>query len=442
MKIGVIGLGYVGLVTAACLANNGHQVIGADIDRSKIERLHRGQAPIYEEGLDELLAQARAQGTIEYMTDIAQAIKESTILFVAVGTPSLPDGSANLDYVWDICEQIATYGQDGQLIILKSTVPAGTTDAFAERLIQNNHTRFLDVIHNPEFLRQGQAVHDFLHPDRIVIGYENESVIPMINKLYHFSEAPIQFCRRTSAELIKYAANSFLAMKISYINMFSQLCEAFGADISDIAKGIGTDPRISPHFLQAGVGYGGSCFPKDIQALIQLAKAHGHTLPLLEATQQINRRQMTHFTEKLEQRLGTLDRKRIALLGLSFKPHTDDIREAPALRFCEICMAKGANILAYDPLVRAFPYAHVKLVSDPYACMEGANALVILTDWPEFRTLNWQRVCALLREPLLFDGRNLFSTQEIKFLSQSHPLEYHSIGRPHVKVFETAHQVR
>jgi UDPglucose 6-dehydrogenase len=442
MHIGVIGLGYVGLVTAVCLATQGHRVIGVDVAQATIDQLQNGKPPIYETGLAELLRQAQSGGAIRFTTDIAHAIKESTVLFVTVETPSLPDGSPDLSQVWEICDQLAIYGQAGQLVIIKSTVPVGTTDAFAERLSNNHHIQFLDVVHNPDFLQQGRAVDDFLSPDRIVVGYENESTIPLINELYHFNQTPIQFCRRTSAELINYAANAFLAMKISYLNMFSQLCETFGADITDIAQSIDNDPHMAPHFLKAGIGYGGSCIPKDIHTLIQTTRAEGVPLPLLEAADRVNAWQMTRFVERIEQRLDALADKRIALFGLSCKPGTDDIREAPSLRFTEITLAKGAHIVAHDPLVKAFPYPQVELFSDPYTCMQGADAIVILTDWPDFRAINWKRMCELPKEPLLFDGCNLFSIQEIKMLAGSCPLEYHSIGRPCVKTFESEKQVR
>jgi len=430
MKIGVIGVGYVGLVTAACLAQCGHHVIGADQSAEKIATLQSGGLPIWEKGLDEVLGEALKKQRIRFTVSPLEAIREADALFIAVGTPSLADGSCDLSQVWNICDAIAEHGRDGQLIILKSTIPVGTTDEFHRRLKEKSKVSFLDVVHNPEFLRQGQAVHDFLYPDRIVVGHENPETIAVMNEIYQWITAPIQFCDRKSAELIKYASNAFLAMKISYINMFAELCEKVGAHVEEVAQGMGADRRIGPAFLRAGIGYGGSCFPKDTKALLAFEKEHGTRLPLVQATEELNRHQLERFFLRLKRRLGILSGKKIAVWGLSFKPETDDIREAPSLRFCERCLTEGAEVHAYDPLVQSFPIPGVNVHQDLYAPLRDADALALLTEWDLFRKPDWSRIQVEMNQPLLFDGRNLYAWEEMKKRVDEWGLEYHSIGRP------------
>lgn len=433
MNIGVIGMGYVGLVTAACLTKWGHNVIGVDQSAEKVTILSSGGLPIREPGLEDFIRSASEQSRIRFTTEAKVAISQSEVLFIAVGTPPLPDGQADISQIEATVEQIAEHGHDQQLIIIKSTVPIGTTDLVASKLKQKSTVSFLDVIHNPEFLRQGQAIHDFLFPDRIVIGFENPAAKQVMQELYEPLDSPFIFCDRKSSEMIKYASNAFLAMKISYINMLARLSEKAGANIDHIAKGMGADRRIGSAFLQAGIGYGGSCFPKDTQALIAMGRQLDSPLPLIEATEQINREQPIRFLHRLEELLGTLNQKKIALFGLSFKANTDDIREAPSLKVSRLCLQKGAEVHAYDPVVKRYPVEQVQLHHHPYTALDQADALIFLTDWEEFRQLHWSEVRYRMRTPLILDGRNLFHPEEMSPLTEEYGLIYYSVGRPLIR---------
>jgi len=443
VKISVIGTGYVGLVSAVCLANLQHDVICADISIDKIATLASGGLPLFEIGLAKMLKTAQDQARIAFTTNIAAAIMASDLLIVTVGTPSSANGEANLAALWTVVEQIAEHTSQNQmkqkLLIIKSTVPVGTCDQIAEFLM-NKNAAISDVVHNPEFLRQGSAVHDFYHPDRIVIGFENEQSLLHIQPLFKGFKAPQMNCSRKSAELIKYAANAFLAMKISYINMLADLSENLGTNIDDIAKGIGSDPRIGNAFLQAGVGFGGSCFPKDIRSLKAVGESVGISLPLIEATETINNMRAERIVTKLRKELGTLKGKRIALLGLAFKPMTDDVREAASLELSRLCIAEGATIHAFDPIVHQFPVDNVAMQPNPYSAIEGSDAVLLLTEWKVIRELNWTRVVGMLSYPLIIDCRNMLDWHEMNTLSQIYGLVYLSIGRPPIQslsMFET-----
>ncbi|WCK54029.1 UDP-glucose/GDP-mannose dehydrogenase family protein [Aneurinibacillus sp. Ricciae_BoGa-3] len=431
MKVTVIGTGYVGLVTGACLANLGHQVICADISVEKITTLTSGELPIWEMGLDGLLKEARRSERIRYTTNMDFAIEEAEVLLIAVGTPSQPDGDADLSHLWSVVHDLAAYNLTNKLLIIKSTVPVGTTDAidvFLHQLSSDHHP--IDVVHNPEFLRQGNAVHDFFHPDRIVVGCASETARNIMRTLYNGVSAPFHFCNRSSAELIKYASNVFLAMKISYINMIADLAENLGANIEDVAKGMGLDKRIGASFLQAGAGYGGSCFPKDIKALKTLGQKWECELPLLDSIEAINNERPRAIVNKAKKYLGSLIGKKIALFGLTFKPMTDDIREASSLAVSQLCIAEGADVHVYDPLVHTYPVQGVTVHRDMYLAADSCDSLIILTEWEEFRDLDWSIISKALRFPLIIDGRNMFSWEYMRQHAKEHHLIYLSIGRP------------
>ncbi len=432
MKVSVIGTGYVGLVTGIGLAKLGHQVICCDKDRGKIEALTAGRPTIWEPGVDDTLEYVRRENRIRFTTNIAFAVRESEVLIIAVGTPSLPNGDVDLSHLWDAAISVSEHMNSSKLLVIKSTVPVGTTDSVAH-LIQVMHTKGqqqMDVVHNPEFLRQGSALHDFFHPDRIIVGCRSEESKKRMSELYSGLAAPIQNCSPQSAELIKYAANAFLAMKISYINMFAELCEQLDATVDDIARGIGMDPRIGTAFLQAGVGYGGSCFPKDIRALRSLSEELNWNTQLLEATERINRGQSERLVQRIADALGGLAGRRITLLGLAFKPNTDDIREAPSLRIAALCCAAGAEVHAYDPVVRSFPDPRIKLYPDACSSLYESDAAVLLTEWPEFRDLDWAACSVIMRNPILADGRNLYSQEEASQLAEKYGMQILSVGRP------------
>ncbi|TCS95895.1 UDP-glucose dehydrogenase family protein [Hazenella coriacea] len=429
MKIGMIGLGYVGLTSAVCFANRGHEVIGHDLSSEKLSQLKKGKSPIWEPLLEEQLQQALQQKTIHFTDDISAVIHQSEILFVAVGTPSQADGQADLSQIWNVISQIKKYSQSEQVLVIKSTVPIGTTDQIAQQLDKIG-SPLLDIIHNPEFLRQGQAMNDFLHPDRIVIGYHQALALEKMKHLYKSFSTPIIACDRKSAEMIKYASNSFLAMKISYINMMASLCEQLGGNVDAVAEGVGADQRIGHSFLHAGVGYGGSCFPKDTQALLAMGKAYQQALPLVQATIQINQEQPFRLLERLEKRLSSFENKKITLMGLSFKAGTDDLREAPSIKISQKLISQGANIHAYDPVVRSFPVKEVFCHEDPLIAVQDADAVLFLTDWDEFRHLPWKKLAQALKQPILVDGRNLFSLDHMRKTVDTYGFEYISVGRP------------
>lgn len=430
MRVAVIGTGYVGLVAGACLAHLGHSVICSDSSAEKIAVLASGGLPIWEQGLYELLGEAMELNRIRFTTDIKEAVEASDIIIICVGTPLGSDGEADLTPLWSVVTQIALHSSGEKYVIVKSTVPVGTSDEIDQWLRSFPPKQGIDVIHNPEFLRQGTAIHDFCRPDRIVAGCRTENARSVITDLYKDVPAPIHFCDRRSSELIKYASNAFLAMKISFINMIADFSEQTGAHVDVVAEGIGMDHRIGAAFLQAGIGYGGSCFPKDIQAFRAMGQRHDCPLPLLDSTESINRRRPQLLLDKLRNALGSLKGKRIALLGLTFKPMTDDLREAPSLRISKMCLEQGAAVHAYDPFAGDYPVPEVVVHRDMYDAIDSSDALVILTEWEQLHYLDWRIVSKKLRSRLVIDGRNIFSWEEMQHIAKTYGITYLSVGRP------------
>ena len=432
MQIAVIGTGYVGLVTGAGLADFGNDVICCDIDERKIAALNEGQIPIYEPGLDTIVSRNVAEGRLHFTTDLPNAIASSRAIFIAVGTPPKPDGSADLRYVEDVARAIARYMNGPKLVITKSTVPIGTGRMIERILAEAGNGHRASVVSNPEFLREGSAIEDFMRPDRIVIGASDPESIELMKEIYaplHSLEIPFVITNVESSELIKYAANGFLATKISFINEVAVLCELVGGDVQDVARGIGLDGRIGPKFLQAGPGYGGSCFPKDTSALADIARRHAYEFQLIEAVlrvnQQIKERMVVKVAEALE---GEVRGKTIAVLGLAFKPETDDMRDSPTITLIKGLQKQGALVRAYDPQAMENArtmFDNVTFCRDAYETADGADALVIATEWNEFRALNLGRVKKLLRRPVLVDLRNVYDPQRMK----SEGFQYHSVGR-------------
>ena len=440
MKITVVGTGYVGLVTGACLAEMGNHVLCLDLDARKIEMLNAGGIPIHEPGLEEVVQRNAAAKRLEFTTDVDRAVAHGTLQFIAVGTPPDEDGSADLQYVVAAARAIGERMTDYKVVIDKSTVPVGTADkvraAIDAALASRGVTVEFAVVSNPEFLKEGAAVADFMRPDRVVIGADDERAILLMRSLY----APyvrnrdrVLVMDLKSAEFTKYAANSMLATRISFMNELSRLAEKVGADIELVRQGIGSDPRIGTQFLYAGCGYGGSCFPKDVKALIRSASEAGQELELLSAVESVNERQKQVLGDKIVARFGSdLSGKRFALWGLAFKPGTDDMREAPSRVLIERLTAAGAQVTAYDPVAmvearRAMPgQAGLSYADSAVAALKGADALVIVTEWKEFRSPDFDAIRTTLRTPLVFDGRNLFEPALMKELG----IEYHAIGRP------------
>lgn len=440
MKITVIGTGYVGLVTGTCLAEVGNEVLCLDVDPKKIATLKAGGIPIYEPGLQDMVKRNVEAGRLSFTTDIEESVAFGQIQFIAVGTPPDEDGSADLQYVVTAARNIGRYMTDTKLVVDKSTVPVGTADkvkaALQEELAKRGVTIEFSVASNPEFLKEGAAVDDFMKPDRIVIGTDSEQATALLRQLY----APFQrnHDRLTvmdvrSAELTKYAANAMLATRISFMNELAVLAEKLGADIEQVRHGIGSDPRIGYHFLYAGCGYGGSCFPKDVQALRRTGQENGITLRVLDAVEEANEAQKQILVNKLTVKLGKdLKGKRFAMWGLAFKPNTDDMREAPSRAMLEALWAMGASVAAYDPAAMEETHrvygdrADLKLVDSPMEALEGADALLIVTEWKVFRSPNFDAMKALLKAPLIFDGRNLYEPQAMRDMG----FEYFPIGRP------------
>lgn len=436
MEIGVIGTGYVGLVTGTAFANAGNHVVCVDIDEEKIAMLKAGKSPIYEPGLEDLLERNIREERLFFTTDISQMMKTAQVVFIAVGTPTASDGSADLSYVRQAATQIAQNLDGYKVIVNKSTVPVGTgkmvNEIMDEVLQAQNKNIDYTVISNPEFLKEGSAIDDFLRPDRVIIGTTDPKAMEFMKELYApFTnyEHPLLFMDRTSAELTKYAANGFLATKITFINEIALLAEKMGANILDVQKGIGFDSRIGKHFLFPGPGYGGSCFPKDVKAILHTAKENNMSLQILEAVEEVNQKQKQVLGNKLQMALGSLANKTIAVWGLSFKAQTDDMRESPAIDLIEFLLKQGANVQAFDP--EAMENAkkifgnRIAYGEDMYATLENADALAIVTEWQEFRQPNFDRIKSLLNEPIICDARNLYSLATMNnagFL-------YHSMGR-------------
>lgn len=436
MKIAVIGTGYVGLVTGTCFAETGNHVICVDIDATKVARMQNGEIPIYEPGLEALFHRNIRQGNLSFTTQVADAVAQSDIIFLALPTPPNEDGSADLQYVLRVAEDLGKLITSYKVIIDKSTVPVGTADK-VRALIAKHCTIEFDVVSNPEFLREGMAVEDFMKPERVVIGTESERAKDLLSRLYSpfvRQGNPIIFMDERSAELTKYAANAFLATKITFMNEIANLCEQLGANVDMVRTGIGSDSRIGKRFLFPGVGYGGSCFPKDVKALNQMASAHGYDFHILQSVMAVNDRQRVILVDKILAHFsGNVYGKHFALWGLSFKPNTDDIREAPALYLIEKLLAAGATIRAFDP--EAMPNVRkqigdaISYAENQYDALPDADALIIVTEWSVFRTPDLELIKSKMRAPIVFDGRNVFDLDEM----QSGGFVYYSIGRKVVK---------
>ena len=430
MKISMIGTGYVGLTTGACLASLGHDVICLDIDLKKIENLNKGIMPIYEPGLKELVEQNTKEKRLLFTTNLKFAVESSEVVFLAVGTPQDNDGKADLKYIFKAAEDIAKFMNGYKVIVIKSTVPIGTAEKVND--IVRRYTMYqYDVVSNPEFLREGSAIRDFTSPDRVVIGASTERAQKMMSTIYKSMERPgnpIMMVDVNSSELIKYASNAMLATRISFMNQLAPLCEKLGADIKVVAEGMGLDKRIGPRFLQAGVGYGGSCFPKDVKALSYTLREYGCNADLIEAVDAVNEQQKLYIIPKIKSLLGDLSGKTIAVWGLAFKPKTDDIREAPAIPIIKELLNQGANIKAFDPAAqeeakKLFPT--ISYGANPYDVLEGSDCLVIVTEWDEFRYLDKQKMKSIMKEPNIVDGRNVYDPKEMKELG----FNYSSVGR-------------
>jgi UDPglucose 6-dehydrogenase len=430
MKITVAGTGYVGLVAGVCFAEVGHKVTCVDVDQAKIALMNQGTAPIYEEGLEALMRRNLAAGRLSFTTDYQRAYQDADAIFIGVGTPEQPDGSANLSYIAAVCRQIAESVTHDCLVVVKSTVPVGTNDK-VEQYLKDNLQRDVKIMvaSNPEFLAQGNAVRDTLHAARIIIGTDSKAAEDLLTRIYAPFDLPIVSVSRRSAEMIKYACNDFLALKISYMNDIANLCELVGANVDDVAEGMRYDARIGGRFLNAGVGYGGSCFPKDTKALQYLAAQHGYELKTVSAAVSINAAQKTRLFEKAKKRFISFDGLKVAVLGLAFKPGTDDLREAPSLDNIALLLKHGAVVTAYDPVAgENFKkrYPEVRQVKTPEEALDGAGACFVFTEWDEIVRLSPEAFRQHMRVPLVYDGRNIYDPETMRHGG----VEYYSIGRP------------
>lgn len=430
MKIIVAGTGYVGLVTGACLSEVGHTVTCVDIDEKKVEIMKQGISPIYEPGLEELLKRNYKVGRLDFTTDYVNAYKDADVVFIGVGTPERADGSANLDYVFTVCKQIANNLEKDCLVVVKSTVPIGTNDK-VETFLKENLVNdvYIEVASNPEFLAQGTAVQDTLHASRIAIGVESKRAEVILREVYERFRQPIVVTNRRSAEMIKYASNDFLALKISFMNEIANFCELVGANVEDVAKGMSYDKRIGNKFLNAGLGYGGSCFPKDTKALHWLANDNGYELKTIKATIEVNENQKYKLFRKAMQKFGNLKGKKVAVLGLTFKPGTDDLREAPSIPNVRRLLDEGAEVVAYDPVgidnfKKLFP-TEIEYVNNPEEALKDAEMVFIFTEWDEIKSIDFEIYKKLMRNTVIFDGRNCYDVKKIDALE----VEYYSIGR-------------
>ncbi len=437
MKIVVAGTGYVGLVTGACLAENGHSVTCVDIDQNKVEMMKKGISPIYEPGLDELLKKNHNEGRLDFTIDYKNAYKDADLVFIGVGTPEREDGSANLDYVFNVCKQIAENLENDCLVVVKSTVPIGTNDRVEEFLKENVRDGIhIEVASNPEFLSQGTAVKDTLEARRIVIGVESKYAENILREVYERYNQPIVVTNRRSAEMIKYASNDFLALKISFINEIANFCEIVGADVEDVAKGMSFDPRIGDKFLKAGIGYGGSCFPKDTKALHWLANDNGYELKTIKATIEVNQNQKYKLFRQAKKKFGSLKGLKVAVLGLTFKPGTDDLREAPSIPNVRRLLDEGAEIVAYDPVgeenfKKKFS-TEIQYVNTAEDALKDADVAFIFTEWKEIKDLGLNTFVDLMKSPIIYDGRNCFDVSD----AENAEVDYYSVGRKAVLNYE------
>lgn len=437
MNIAVVGTGYVGLVTGTCFAETGNNVICVDINAPKVARLQKGEVPIFEPGLDVLFERNTKEGRLRFTTNLKEAVEPSQIIFLALPTPPGEDGSADLSYIMGVARDLGDLITDYKVIVDKSTVPVGTAEKVAAILAQKLPKKMFDVVSNPEFLREGVAVEDFMKPDRVVIGTSSEKARKVMRQLYEpfvRQGNPIYFMDERSAELTKYAANSYLATRISFMNEIANLCEKVGADVDMVRIGMGSDSRIGKRFLFPGIGYGGSCFPKDVQALAKTAGEYSYDFKILKSVMKVNTLQKSVLTKKLRKHYkNELAGKTIAVWGLAFKPNTDDIREAPALVIIDELLEAGAHIKAYDPEamenVRTIYGDRIELVEHLYDTLAGADCLCVMTEWAEFRTPDFGRMAGLMKEKTIFDGRNVYSLDQMK----EHGFYYNSIGRSKVK---------
>jgi len=433
MKICIIGTGYVGLVTGSCFADMGNDVICVDKDKHKIALLEAGEVTIYEPGLTDLVRRNHEKGRLRFTTDLSDSVKQSLILFIAVGTPQDENGSADLSHVLEVARDIGRAMDGYKIVVDKSTVPVGTADRVRE-VVGEETTHQFDVVSNPEFLKEGAAVEDFMRPERVIIGTDDVRVAEIMKELYSpFTRTgnPILIMDTRSAELTKYAANAFLATKISFMNEMANLCDRLGANIEWVRKGIGSDSRIGPKFLFPGVGFGGSCFPKDLTAIVRTARENDFSLSILDAVMEVNKRQRSVLIEKvLDHFKGDITGKMFAVWGLSFKPNTDDIREAPSIEIVSALLKAGARISAFDPVAmenfrRVFP-DQVRYVEDAYDALTDADGLLLVTEWNEFRNPDFERLKELMKTPLIFDGRNQYSRREMQLMD----ITYYCIGKP------------
>lgn len=436
MKVAVLGTGYVGLSTGVCLSEIGHDVTCIDIDEQKIKLLQQGISPIYEPGLEPLLVKNMERGRLLFTTSHHEGLTGVEIVVIAVGTPQGDDGAANLTYLNQAVQDIATYLKQSAIVIIKSTVPVGTNDSIKRLLLDQCRKEIsIDMISNPEFLRQGSAITDTMHADRILIGYENIEAANKIQEMYRPLNVPMLLTTIKSAEMIKYASNAFLATKISYINEIANVCEAVGADVEEVAKGMGLDKRIGPDFLQAGIGYGGSCFPKDVKALLHTARLNGVPFHLLNDTIAINEYQHELLVRKALNRFGELKGRKMTMLGLSFKPDTDDMREAPSIKIAQNLSKYGANVVAYDPVAsdnaKRILGDRIKYASSIHEAVTDADALFIVTEWAEFKQVDLTNLVKCMKHPIIFDGRNCF---DVNKLTDCEAIEYYSIGRPAIRI--------
>lgn len=435
MRICVVGTGYVGLVAGTCFAESGNDVICVDIDEDKIEKLRQGKVPIYEPGLEELIKRNVEEGRLAFSTDLATAVRHALVCFIGVGTPQAEDGSSDLRFVFKVAEDIAKVMDGYRVIVTKSTVPVGTYAKIREAMAANTEYPF-DVVSNPEFLKEGAAIEDFLKPDRVVIGCADERAGEIIKDLYvPFCRggAPILIMDNASAEMTKYAANSLLATRISFVNEIANLCERVGADVSSVRQGVGLDKRLGMSFLYAGLGYGGSCFPKDVRAIVHTASDHSLDFPLLRAVDEVNNRQKRRLYEKVSDHYdGNLKGRTFGIWGLSFKPRTDDMREAPSIGLIEALLDSGCEVKVHDPeameVARGLFGDRISYHRQNYEALEGADALLVVTEWNEFRRPDFERVRGLLKQPVIFDGRNLWEPDAMAKLG----FTYFAIGRPMV----------
>jgi UDPglucose 6-dehydrogenase len=432
MKIAVVGSGYVGLVAGACLAENGNDVVCIDKDPAKVKTLQRGKIPIFEPGLEEMVRRNRAEKRLTFTTDLARGAKSSQIVLIAVGTPTGEDGAADLQHVLSVARDLGRSMNGYKVIVTKSTVPVGTAAKVRKAIAAETKQPF-SVVSNPEFLKQGAAIDDFMKPDRVVIGADDARAAELMRELYApFTRtgAPIMLMDPESAELCKYAANAMLATRISFMNEVANVCDAVGADVDQVRRAVAADKRIGPSFLFPGVGYGGSCFPKDVKAMLRFAAASDYEFQILRAVETVNERQKLRLLTKLQKHFGSLKKKKIAVWGLAFKPRTDDMREAPAVPLINGLLNAGARVHAYDPeamkVARGIFGTKITFAANGYGALEGADALVVVTEWNEFREPDFPRMRKLMKNPAIFDGRNIYNPHQIR----AHGFDYVSMGRP------------